>query len=114
MGELSPSFTVAPNIFCPLAFLSLLLHRVCDSTSSALTVQSMEVMAGDDGTAAATNLVALVDAVDELRVRGCPRKTDSCRVDRLGLYVAGGDGGHWDEQGEEEIGRERGRKGGGE
>lgn len=41
-----------------------------------------------------TDLVPLVDAVDELRVRGRPRETDGSRVDRLGLHVAGGDGGH--------------------
>lgn len=78
MSERSPLFTMAPNIFCPLAFLSHLLHRICDSTSSALTVLSMDVMTSGDGTSAVTDLVALVDAVDELRVRGCPRKTDSC------------------------------------
>lgn len=111
MGEESPSFKMAPNIFCPLALLSLLLHRTCDTTSSALTVLSMDVIAGGDGTAAATDLVALVDAVDELRVRGCPRKTDSCRVDRLGLHVAGGNGGYWDGRGEKEKGGNRGRKG---
>lgn len=61
-----------------------------------MTVLSMDVMAGGDGTAAATDPVALVDAVDELRVGGRPRKTERCRVDRLGLHVAGGDGGHWD------------------
>lgn len=70
----------------------------------------MDVMAGGDGTAATTDPVALVDAVDELRVRGCPRKTDSCRVDRLGLHVARGNGGHWDGRGEEEKARQRGRE----
>lgn len=71
----------------------------------------MEVMAGVDGTAATTDLVALVDAIDELRVGGCPRKTDSRRVDRLGLHVTGGDGGYWDGRGEEgEEGRQKGRK----
>lgn len=44
---------------------------------------------------AVADLVALVDAVDELRVGGCPRETDSRRVDRLGLHAPGGDGGHW-------------------
>lgn len=56
--------------------------------------------AGDGATAAAaTDLVALVDTVDELGVRGCPRETDRCRVDRLGLHVARGDGWYWDGQG---------------
>lgn len=99
------------NILWPLAFLSLLLHKICDTTSSALTALSMDVMAGGDATAAATDPVALVDAVDELRVRGHPRETESCRVDRFGLHVAGGDGGYWDGRGEEEKGRQRGRKG---
>lgn len=102
MSEPSPLFTMAPNIFFPLAFTSRLLHRMCDTTSSALTALSMDVMTGGDGTTAVTDLVALVDAVDELRVRGCPRKTDSCRVDRLSLHVAGGDGGYWNGWGGEE------------
>lgn len=42
-----------------------------------------------------TDLVALVDAIDELRVGGCPGEADGRRVDGLGLDVAGGDGGHW-------------------
>lgn len=58
-----------PNICCPLAVPSLLLHRTCDTTDAALTVLSME-MACVEGTAAATDPVTLVDAVDELRVRG--------------------------------------------
>lgn len=78
MSEPSSSLTTAPNTFCPLASLSYLLHRICNTTGSALTVLSMEVMASGDGTMAATDLVALVDAVDELRVRGCPCKTDRC------------------------------------
>lgn len=49
--------------------------------------------------AAATDLVALVDAVDELWVGRHPRETDSRRVDRLGLHVTGGDGGHWEGRG---------------
>lgn len=49
--------------------------------------------------AAATDLVALVDAVDELRVGRHPRETDSRGVDRLGLHVTGGDGGHWEGRG---------------
>lgn len=102
MSEPSPLFTIAANIFCPLAFLSRLLHRMCDTTSSALTALSVDMMTGGDGTTAVTDLVALVDAVDELRVRGCPRKTDSCRVDRLSLHVARGDGGYWNGWGEEE------------
>lgn len=57
---------------------------------------------------APTDLVALVDAVDELRVRGRPREADRRRVDRLGLHVAGGDGGHW--EGQAEVGRGRRRK----
>lgn len=52
--------------------------------------------AGGEATAAATDLVALVDAVDELGVRARPRETDSGRVDRLGLYVPWGDGWYWD------------------
>lgn len=56
----------------------------------------MEAMAGGDGPAAATDLVALVDAIDELRVGGRPRETDRRGVDRLRLHVTGGDGGHWD------------------
>lgn len=55
-----------------------------------------------------TDPVALVDAVDELRVRGRPRETDSRRVDRLGLHVAGGDGGDWDGRGRK--GRKEGRQ----
>lgn len=42
-----------------------------------------------------TDLVALVDAVDELRVGGRPGEADGSGVDGLGLDVAGGDGGHW-------------------
>lgn len=42
-----------------------------------------------------TDLVALVDAVDELRVGGSPGKADGSGVDGLCLDVAGGDGGHW-------------------
>lgn len=108
MGEQSSSFTMAPKSFAPW----LLLHRIRDTTSSALTVLSMDVMAGGDRTAAATDLVALVDAVDELRVRGCPRKTDGCRVDRLGLHIARGDGRYWGwtRRGRWK-GRQRGRKG---
>lgn len=95
MSETRTLFTRAPNVFCPLAFLSRSLHRTCDTATSALTALSTDVMTGGVGTTAVTDLVALVDAVDELRVRGCPRKTDSCRVDRLSLHVAGGDGGYW-------------------
>lgn len=61
--------------------------------------------------AAATDLVALVDAVDELRVGRHPRETDSRRVDRLGLHVTGGDGGHWEGRGGGGEG-ERGNRGG--
>ena len=96
MGEHGPFVTMTPNIFCPLAPLPLLLHRTCDTTSSSLTLLSMDETAGRDVAAATTDLVALVDAVDELRVRGRPRETDSCRVDRLSLHIAGGDGGYWD------------------
>lgn len=110
MGEKSPSFTLEPNIFYLLAFLSLFLHRMCDTTSSALTVLSMDVMAGGDGAVVATDLVALIDAVDELRVGGCPRKTDSCGVDRLGLHVTWGNGGYWGGRGEEEK-ETKGKKG---
>lgn len=109
-SETSPLFTLAPNIFCPLAFLSHLLHWICDTTSSALTLLSMDAMTSGGGAAAVTDLVALVDAVDELRVRGCPGKTDGCRVDRLGLHVARGDGGYWDEWGEEEKKRQKWRR----
>lgn len=106
MVEQRPLFMLESNIFCPSASLSAFLHRICDTTSSPLTVLSMEVMAGGDSNAAATDLVALVDAVDELRVGGCPRKTDRRRVDRLGLHVPGGDGGNWDGWGEEEKGQQ--------
>lgn len=41
-----------------------------------------------------TDLVSLVDAVDELRVGGRPGETDGGGVDGLGLDVAGSDGGH--------------------
>lgn len=41
-----------------------------------------------------TDLVALVDAVDELRVGSCPGEADGGGVDGLGMDVAGGDGGH--------------------
>lgn len=82
----------------PLGFSPSPSHAgVCDTTSSALTVPSMDVIAGGPDTvaaAAATDLIALVDAVDELRVRGCPRETDGGGVDRLGLHVTRGDGGH--------------------
>lgn len=101
---------MAPNSFWPLAFLSLLLHRICDTTSSALTALSMDVMADGDAAASTTDPVALVDAVDELRVRGHPRETESRRVDRFGLHVAGGDGGYWDGRGEEEKGETEGKK----
>lgn len=42
-----------------------------------------------------TDLVALVDAVDELRVGGRPGEADGGGVDGLSLDIAGGDGGHW-------------------
>lgn len=82
----------------------------CNTTCSTVTGLPMDVMAGRYDTATSTDLVALVNAVDELRVRGCPRKTDSCRVDRLGLHVAWSDGGYWDGCEKEEKVRWSGRK----
>lgn len=40
-------------------------------------------------------LVALVDAVDELRVRGCPGEADCGGVDGLCFHIAWSDGGNW-------------------
>lgn len=86
MGERSSSFTTAPSIFRPsaLAYTGCVILQVRLWRFGRRTRRP-----------AATDLVALVDAVDELRVRGRPRETDRRRVDRLGLHVAGGDGGHW-------------------
>lgn len=102
MAEQRSSFTPGPNVFHPRGS-SLCLPAQNNTTSSPLTALSRELPAGGDGAAAATtDLVALVDAVDELRVGGRPGETDGRRVDRLGLHVTGGDGGNWDGRGEEE------------
>lgn len=93
---------------CRLAFQSPVLHVILHA--QLWQVCQVDVMTGGVDTAASTDLVALVNAVDELGVRGCPRKTDSCWVDRLGLHVAWSYGGHWDGWGEEEKVRQSGRK----
>lgn len=43
-----------------------------------------------------TDLVALVDAVDKLRVGGRPGEANGGGVDGLGLDVAGSNSGHWE------------------
>lgn len=104
MAEQRSSFTPGPNVFHPRGS-SLCLPTQNNTTSSPLTALSRELPASGDGATAAaatTDLVALVDAVDELRVGGRPRETDGRRVDRLGLHVTGGDGGNWDGRGEGE------------
>lgn len=108
IGEQNPLFTLAPNVVNPLAFQSPVLHVILHA--QLWQVCQVDVMTGGVDTAASTDLVALVNAVDELGVRGCPRKTDSCWVDRLGLHVAWSYGGHWDGWGEEEKVRQSGRK----
>lgn len=51
-------------------------------------------------------LVALVDAVDELRVRGCPGEAYCGGVDGLCFHIAWSDGGNW-MTGKMEKGRQR-------
>lgn len=108
IGEQNPLFTLAPNVVNPPGFS--IPCATCNTTCSTVTGLPMDAMTGGVDTAASTDLVALVNAVDELGVRGCPRKTDSCWVDRLGLHVAWSYGGHWDGWGEEEKVRQSGRK----
>lgn len=51
-------------------------------------------------------LVTLVDAVDELRVRGCPGEAYCGGVDGLCFHIAWSDGGNW-LTGKMENGRQR-------
>lgn len=111
MGEQRSLFTVAQNTFCPTAlffFLALATQEMWFyNFSSDTSVNGCDVWERGSrvrgvwrggGPAAQTDLVPLVDAVDELRVRSCPRKTDRRGVHRLGLHIAGGDGGNLDAQ----------------
>lgn len=91
MGQRGLSFTIAPKSLArPLGFLSFSLDRTGLRRDRSVGRTRRPVAT------APTDLVALVDAVDELRVRGDPCKTDGGGVDRFGLDVAGGDSWHCD------------------